>query len=53
GYPDVVSVLNTMVNQTGQAIEGVALIMAVFLIISLGISTFMNWYNRRIALVER
>ena len=53
GYPDVVSVLNTMINQTGQAIEGVALIMAVFLMISLGISLFMNWYNRRVALVER
>ena len=53
GYPDVVSVLNTMINQTGQAIEGVALIMAVFLLISLGISLLMNGYNRRVALVER
>ena len=53
GYPDVVSVLNTMINQTGQAIEGVALIMLVFLGISAGISSFMNWYNRRVALVER
>ncbi|MEI7609346.1 MAG: ABC transporter permease subunit [Rhodospirillaceae bacterium] len=53
GYPDVVSVLNTMVNQTGQAIEGMALIMGVFLVISAGISSFTNWYNRRVALVER
>lgn len=53
GYPDVVSVLDTAINQTGQAIEGVTLIMAVFLAISLGISALMNWYNRRIALVER
>lgn len=53
GYPDVVSVLDTAINQTGQAIEGVALIMAVFLTISLGISALMNWYNRRVALVER
>ncbi len=53
GFPDVVSVLNTVVNQTGQAIEGVALIMAVFLVISCGISLLMNWYNRRVALVER
>ena len=53
GYPDVVSVLNTMVNQTGQAIEGMALIMGVFLAISAGISSFTNWYNRRVALVER
>lgn len=53
GYPDVVNVLNTTMNQTGQAIEGVALIMAVYLTISLSIAMFMNWYNKRIALVER
>ncbi|BCA02508.1 ABC transporter permease subunit [Bradyrhizobium diazoefficiens] len=53
GYQDVVSVANTTLNQTGQAIEAIALIMAVFLTISLGISFFMNWYNARIALVER
>lgn len=53
GYPDLVSVLNTSINQTGQAIEGVAMIMAAYLTISLGISIFMNWYNKRIALVER
>jgi general L-amino acid transport system permease protein len=53
GYQDVVSVANTTLNQTGQAIEAIGLIMAVFLTISLGISFFMNWYNARIALVER
>jgi general L-amino acid transport system permease protein len=53
GYQDVVSVANTTLNQTGQAIEAIALIMAVFLTISLSISFFMNWYNARIALVER
>ena len=53
GYQDVVSVANTALNQTGQAIEAIALIMLVFLTISLGISLFMNWYNARIALVER
>lgn len=53
GYPDLVSIANTTMNQTGQAIEGVAIIMAVYLTISLSISAFMNWYNRRIALVER
>jgi general L-amino acid transport system permease protein len=53
GYPDVVSIANTTMNQTGQAIEGVALIMAVYLTISLAISLFMNWYNKKIALVER
>ncbi|KRQ05372.1 amino acid ABC transporter permease [Bradyrhizobium manausense] len=53
GYQDVVSVANTTLNQTGQAIEVISLIMAVFLTISLGISFFMNWYNARIALAER
>ena len=53
GYPDLVSIANTTINQTGQAIEGVAIIMAVYLTISLSISAFMNWYNTRIALVER
>ena len=50
GYPDLVSIANTTINQTGQAIEGVAIIMAVYLAISLSISAFMNWYNARIAL---
>jgi general L-amino acid transport system permease protein len=53
GYPDLVSIAGTTLNQTGQAIEGIAIIMAVFLTISLAISLFMNWYNKRIALVER
>jgi len=53
GYPDLVSIVNTTLNQTGQAIEGIAIIMAVYLAISLSISLFMNWYNARIALVER
>jgi general L-amino acid transport system permease protein len=50
GYPDLVAVANTAINQTGQAIEGVAIIMAVYLTISLSISALMNWYNARIAL---
>jgi general L-amino acid transport system permease protein len=48
GYPDFVAVVNTAINQTGQAIEGIALIMAVYLTISLSISAFMNWYNARL-----
>jgi len=48
GYPDLVSIANTTINQTGQAIEGVAIIMAVYLTISLSISAFMNWYNARV-----
>lgn len=50
GYPDLVSIANTTINQTGQAIEGIGIIMFVYLAISLAISGFMNWYNRRYAL---
>jgi general L-amino acid transport system permease protein len=53
GYQDIVSIANTTLNQTGQAIEGIAVIMVVYLAISLSISLFMNWYNAHIALVER
>lgn len=53
GYSDFVSVANTTINQTGQAIEGVALIMVVYLFFSLSTSFFMNWYNKKMALVER
>ncbi len=53
GYQDIVSIANTTLNQTGQAIEGIAIIMGVYLTISLSISLFMNWYNAKIALVER
>jgi general L-amino acid transport system permease protein len=53
GYPDLVSIANTTINQTGQAIEGIAIIMGVYLVISLSISALMNWYNARIALRER
>jgi general L-amino acid transport system permease protein len=54
GYPDLVSSFaGTTLNQTGQAIECIAITMAVYLTISLLISLVMNWYNRRVALVER
>jgi general L-amino acid transport system permease protein len=53
GYPDFVSVANTTINQTGQAIEGVSLIMVLYLIFSLLTSAIMNWYNKKAALVER
>ena len=53
GYQDVTSVANTTLNQTGQAVEGIAVLMAVYLVISLGISLAMNRYNARKALVER
>ena len=53
GYPDLVSIANTTMNQTGQAVEGIAMIMAVYLTISLSVSLLMNLYNRSVALVER
>lgn len=53
-YPEMVSVFTgTVLNQTGQAVEIISMTMAVYLSISLGISAFMNWYNARMALVER
>ena len=53
GFQDIVSIANTTLNQTGQAIEGIAIIMAVYLTISLSISALMGWYERRTALVTR
>jgi general L-amino acid transport system permease protein len=54
GYPDLVQVFTgTVLNQTGQAVEVVAITMLVYLTISLGTSLLMNIYNRRVALVER
>jgi general L-amino acid transport system permease protein len=53
GYPDLVASVNVTINQTGQAIENILIIMAVYLTVSLSISAFMNWYNKRIALRER
>jgi len=53
GYPDVVSISNTAINQTGRAVECIAIIMAVYLFTSLSTSGFMNWYNKRSAIKER
>ena len=53
GYPDLVASVNVTINQTGQAIENVLIIMAAYLTVSLSISAFMNFYNKRIALTER
>ncbi|WP_432467812.1 amino acid ABC transporter permease [Agarivorans sp. Z349TD_8] len=54
GYPDLVSVfMGTTLNQTGQAIEVIALTMAVYLTISITTSFLMNLYNKKMALVER
>ncbi len=53
GYPDLVSIGNTTLNQTGQAIEVIVIFMAVYLTTSLVTSAIMNFYNRRMQLVER
>ncbi len=53
GYPDVVSISNTAINQTGRAVECIALIMLVYLTTSLTTSWIMNWYNTRSAIKER
>jgi general L-amino acid transport system permease protein len=54
GYPDLVSVFaGTVLNQTGQAVEVILITMGVYLAISLATSLLMNWFNARMALVER
>ena len=53
GYPDVVSIANTSINQTGRAVECIALIMLVYLSTSLLTSVLMNWYNARAEIKER
>ena len=54
GYPDLVAVFGgTSLNQTGQAIEIIAMLMAFYLAVSLSISAFMNWWNGRTAAWER
>jgi general L-amino acid transport system permease protein len=53
GYADLVQIGQTTMNQTGQAIEVVAIWMVIYLGLSLATSAFMNWYNAKMALVER
>ncbi|MDX0852956.1 ABC transporter permease subunit, partial [Sinorhizobium medicae] len=53
GYADLVAVGGTILNQTGQSIEVVSIWLIVYLSLSLATSLFMNWYNARMALVER
>ena len=54
GYMDIVATLGGItLNQTGKEMECMILVLLIYLTISLVISSFMNWYNRRIALVER
>ncbi len=53
GYPELVSIANTSLNQTGRAVECIAVIMAVYLTLSLLTSALMGWYNRSAAIKER
>lgn len=53
GYPDLFSVSGTVLNQSGRAVEVIALVMAVYLSLSLLTSLLMNWYNRRLRFIER
>jgi len=53
GYPDLVAVTGTVLNQTGQAVEVISITMLVYLTLSLLTSAFMNWFNSSVALVER
>lgn len=53
GYPELGLVVGTVINQTGQAIESISILLAVFLTISVAVSMFMNWYNAHVMLVTR
>jgi general L-amino acid transport system permease protein len=53
GYPDLVSISTTSLNQTGRAIESIAIVMLCYLTMSLLTAALMNWYNRRSAIRER
>ncbi|HEX4944421.1 MAG TPA: ABC transporter permease subunit [Usitatibacteraceae bacterium] len=53
GYPDVVSIATTVLNNTGRAVECITIIMLVYLVTSLSTAGFMNWYNNRTAIRER
>ena len=53
GYPDLVNISNTALNQTGRAVECIAIVMAVYLSLSLLTAALMNVYNRRMALRVR
>ncbi|NSY20035.1 amino acid ABC transporter permease [Neorhizobium sp. AL 9.2.2] len=52
GYPELGLVVGTVINQTGQAIESIGLLLGIFLTISIAVSLLMNWYNAHVALVE-
>jgi general L-amino acid transport system permease protein len=53
GFPDMYAVAYTTLNQSGRVLQLFVLIMLVYMLISLGFSVLLNWYNERIKLVER
>jgi general L-amino acid transport system permease protein len=53
GYPELVSIANTSMNQTGRAVECIAIVMAVYLAVSLATSALMNRYNARVSIKQR
>lgn len=53
GYPDFFAVMNTIISKSSHSIEGVFIILGVYLLLNLTLSSAANWYNRRIAIVER
>lgn len=53
GFADLVAVGGTILNQSGHSIEIIAIWMGVYVTISLATSLFMNWFNTKMALVER
>ncbi|TIT51430.1 MAG: ABC transporter permease subunit [Mesorhizobium sp.] len=53
GYPDFLAVMNTIISKSSHSIEGVFIILGVYLALNLSLSSAANWYNRRIAIVER
>jgi general L-amino acid transport system permease protein len=52
GFPDLFSITGTIINQTGRALEMIILVMAIYLLMSTATSLFMNWYNKRVQLIE-
>ncbi|MFN5700963.1 MAG: ABC transporter permease subunit [Betaproteobacteria bacterium] len=53
GYPDFLAVMNTIISKTSHSIEGVGIILSVYLALNLALSALANWYNRRVSLVVR
>ena len=53
GFQDFMTIMQTIINKSSHAVEGIFLILAVFLSLNLMLSAVLNWFNRRVAIVER